>query len=323
MANTLQQYSRLDARIPQWDTSALVDRTCPLCNSTGKKHGMRPDGLTVCLCTTCSLYFISPAPSQEQLDVFYARYNERHRRGNTTNDYMATHIRNQEPYADIRIAEIATCFPDCTDKQVLDVGFGLGATLVLLQKLGFAVEGIELDEDAITFVRSKLGISTVRNATINDVEGQYDVIILHDLVEHPLQPLALLRRATELLRPGGIISIWTPNTSALYSETDPVPFRVDLEHMQYFTARAITYLTGILGLDIVHMESIGFPSLRGIESSAHQHYPQWKYAIKSLPGISHALHLRQKRAAQKAYLQMRNGNYHLFCLLRKPETSRS
>lgn len=319
MANAIQQYSRLDARIPQWDASALAERPCPLCNSVGEEHGIRPDGLHVRLCTNCSLYFISPAPTREQLDTFYARYNEQHRRGNATDNYTAAHIRNQEPFTDIRVAEIASCFPNCTDKQVLDVGFGLGSTLVLLQKLGFAVEGIELDDDAIAFVRSKLGISTVHNATIDEVEGQYDVVVLHDLVEHPLQPLALLRRATELLRPGGIISIWTPNASFLHGDTNPIPFRVDLEHMQYYTFSAMAHLAGVLSIDIAHIEGVGFPSLRGIELAANPPYPQWKRIAKSLPGIAHLLHLRQKRAAQKAYLQMRHGNYHLFCLLRKPE----
>lgn len=324
MAHTVQHFSRLDARIPQWDTTALAERTCPLCNNTGTAHGIRPDGLTVRLCTSCSLYFISPAPTPEQLDAFYATYNEHHRRNNTTDSYTVEHIRNQQPHADIRIAEIGAHFPDCNGKQVLDVGFGLGSTLVLLQKLGFAVEGIELDDDAIAFVRTRLGISTVRNATIDDVEGQYDVIVLHDLIEHPLAPLQLLRRAVELLRPNGIISLWTPNASAVQNETDPVHFRVDLEHMQYFTFGAMARAAETLGVDIVHMEGIGFPSLRGIDGATPaQPYPQWKRVVKSLPGISHALHLRQKKAAQKAYQHLRNGSYHLFCLLRKPETPRS
>jgi 2-polyprenyl-3-methyl-5-hydroxy-6-metoxy-1,4-benzoquinol methylase len=315
---------RLDARIPQWDTSSLIERRCPLCSSSGTPFCVRPDGLTVRSCGTCGLYFISPAPDAVQLDNFYAHYNERHRRSNDTSEEAVAAIRNAEPLADLRMAEIASLFPDRTRKTALDVGFGLGTDLFQLHKLGFAVEGIEFDEGAINFVRNKLGISTVHRATIDEVRGSYDVIILHDLVEHPLEPLVLLQRATSLLRPGGILSIWTPNVSHVTQENEPIAFRVDLEHMQYFTYESIAELARRLGLDIVHLEGVGFPSIRNIEIPPGSiKDPAWKRLLRSIPGAKTMIRLRRRKAGTQARQRMREGKYHLFCLLRKADRTQS
>lgn len=316
----IPRLQRLDARIPQWDMSSLIERHCPLCSSSGAPFCVRPDNLTVRNCETCGLYFISPAPSPAQLDSFYAHYNERHRRLNDTSAEAVAAIRNAEPLADLRMAEIASLFPDRTQKTALDVGFGLGSDLFQLHKLGFAVEGIEFDEDALTFVRTQLGISTVHKATIDEVQGSYDVIILHDLVEHPLDPLALLQRATDVIRPGGILSIWTPNVSHVTQENEPIAFRVDLEHMQYYTYSSIAALAQKLDLDIVHLEGVGFPSIRNIDVlPGSRKEPVWKTLVRSIPGVASLIRLRRKNATAQARQKMREGKYHLFCLLRKPE----
>lgn len=318
-SDSLPRLSRLDARIPQWDTGSLIERGCPLCSASGAAFCVRPDGLTVRVCAECSLYFVSPAPGPAQLDRFYAHYNERHRRSNATGEEAVTAIRTAEPLADLRMAEIASLLPDRTGATALDVGFGLGADLYQLHRLGFAVEGIEFDDDAIGFVRTRLGIDNVHRATIDEVRGTYDVIILHDLVEHPLDPLALLRRAADLLRPGGLLSIWTPNASHVAQQHDPVTFRVDLEHMQYYTYAAVTRLARQLGLDLAHLEGVGFPSLRNIDVLPGQRRdPLWKKALRAVPGAGSLVRLRRKKATAEARQRMREGSYHLFCLLRKP-----
>lgn len=318
-SDSIPKLSRLDARIPQWDTSSLIERVCPLCSSAGLSFCVRPDGLTVRTCEKCGLYFISPAPDPAQLDNFYAHYNERHRRSNDTSAEAVAAIRTAEPLADLRMAEIASIFPDSTQKTALDVGFGLGADLFQLHKLGFAVEGIEFDEGAINFVRTELDISTVHRTTIDNVQGSYDVIILHDLVEHPLEPLALLQRATTLLRPGGLLSIWTPNVSHVTQEKEPIAFRVDLEHMQYFTYASIAELARRLGLDIVHLEGVGFPSIRNIDVLPGAiKEPAWKKLLRSMPAVKSFIRRRRKKATTQARQRMREGRYHLFCLLRKP-----
>ena len=51
------QLPPLDARIPQWNLSDLIERSCPICNSnnTGREL-IRPDKLSVQLCNNCNTY---------------------------------------------------------------------------------------------------------------------------------------------------------------------------------------------------------------------------------------------------------------------------
>ncbi len=315
----LRQLSQLDARLPAWDHSSLAERVCPFCGDAGVPYCRRPDQLVVRRCTCCGVFFTAPAPTPEQLDAFYAQYNERHRRLNSLSREVTMHLLAREPQSDIRMMEIASCFPETRGLRALDVGFGLGANLVLLRKLGFAVDGIELDGDAIDYVRQQLGMSSVRRAAIEELQGgaQYDVIIMHDLVEHPHDPMSLLRSATDLLKPGGIISIWTPNATFVGYEQEPVAFRVDLEHMQYLTLPSCAWIARRLGVDIVHLESVGFPSLKGIGQRAGGSSGLKGFA-KSLPGVLPMLTRRRLQAEYDAQRSMREGTYHLFCLLRKP-----
>ncbi len=313
-----RQLAPLDARLPEWNRSSLVERVCPFCGNAGTPFCRRPDLLDVQRCTGCGVFFIAPAPSPEQLDAFYAQYNERHRRLNSLSREVTMHLLAREPQADIRMMEIASCFASTQGLRALDVGFGLGANFVLLRKLGFAVEGIELDSEAINYVQQHLGIASVRQATIESVEGgeQYDVIIMHDLVEHPLQPMSLLRHAAALLKPGGVLSLWTPNATFVDHEQEPVAFRVDLEHMQYLTLPSCTWIAQRIGLEVVHLESVGFPNLKGMGQQPGSSSPL-KRVVKSLPGVLPVLTRRRLQAEYDAQQSMRQGSYHLFCLMRK------
>ena len=77
----------LDARIPQWDFDRLTERNCPVCSSSDAHaaYVKRPDGLSVRICRKCNAFFVSPSPSEEQLDAFYRDYDEKHRRASRKN----------------------------------------------------------------------------------------------------------------------------------------------------------------------------------------------------------------------------------------------
>ncbi len=59
-----------------WDPKQSVSRACPVCLvGAGKPFAIRPDGFQVSVCTSCSIYFLAHAPTEEQLTSFYTRYD--------------------------------------------------------------------------------------------------------------------------------------------------------------------------------------------------------------------------------------------------------
>ncbi len=98
--------------------------------------------------------------------------------------------------------------------RLLDVGAGIGGLVSLAQSMGFDAEGIELNPRLV-------GIATERGLNVRqaraedlDVRGEYQVVTLMDLLEHVSNPLAVLERVRDSLRPGGELIVYTPNHAA-------------------------------------------------------------------------------------------------------------
>jgi len=307
--------SRLDARVPKWGDAALVTRKCPFCASDGTEQFARPDGLHVRNCDRCGAFFVSPAPTEEQLTRFYAEYHKVHHRHVHSPREIRAHART----CDVRVAAIASMMR-LSGKRILDVGFGQGENMVRFRNHGAAVSGVDLDPYAVETAARNLGFTDVRQGGIDAVGGgeRFDAITLHDLIEHPSRPMETLSMARDLLRPDGLISLWTPNASPPFSEAEPTLFRVDLEHMQYLTFKTCAHVAEALSLEIAHLEGLGEPCLEAIDRP-RRHRPlrqALKRIAKHVPGATYVSRLRQ--AARAASRFSRAGRYHLFCILRRP-----
>jgi len=312
----------LDARIPAWNLGDLVERFCPVCGQDGAEPLFRrPDLLVVRRCPGCSGFFVSPAPSAAQLDAFYAHYDEQHRRDPAqTPAELLRSYRRTRPDEDFRLRELASLMP-LAGARVLDVGFGRARMLFDILRLGGVPHGVELDDRALEIARA-LGIANVTKGTLADLpdEAAFDAILLCDLIEHPLDPLAILAQAARRLVPGGLLLIWTPNGSAAEREQEPVTFRVDLEHMQYFTPESLGRAAMRIGCSIVHLETVGFPDLAGIDRPRElgpAFATRLRTQAREIPGFGALNRLRRVLFPGRAGDE-RDGVYGLFALLQWP-----
>ncbi len=98
--------------------------------------------------------------------------------------------------------------------RLLDLGCANGEFMLRMRALGWEAEGLDLDDAALAEAR-RAGLSVSRGG-IEDAAGSgYDAITLGHVVEHLHDPRAVLARARELLRPGGMLWLATPNVEAL------------------------------------------------------------------------------------------------------------
>lgn len=101
--------------------------------------------------------------------------------------------------------------------RALDIGCGAGQLLVLLQRAGWAVEGVEWDAAAASVAREVSG----RPVSVGDFQSlslpgeAYELIVLSHVFEHLADPSAALRRLHSLLAPGGRLVLIYPNPEAL------------------------------------------------------------------------------------------------------------
>jgi SAM-dependent methyltransferase len=230
--------------------------------------------------------------------------------------------------ADLKIQRLVALLGALKGKLVLDVGAGTGEFLLAARHAGADVIANEVSAEACDFLQRVLQIPVVRGELVEAPWefGQPDVIVMSDLIEHPIEPLRLLSRACALLKRGGQLVIWTPNGGGAGTETTTaeswVGFRVDLEHLQYFSAKTVQLLSGSLGLDIDHLETTGYPALSRIDQlpmtrdrdGVGRLVKMCKTLIKRIaPWLPMIVQIARELRTPRT-----RGTYHLFAVLTKP-----
>jgi len=97
-------------------------------------------------------------------------------------------------------------------RRILDVGCGLGLYVEQLRRFSDRVYGIDLDEE-----RVREGSDSVPNLVVAAAErppflsGSFDVILLHEVLEHVEDDRLVVREADRVLAQGGRMIIFAPN----------------------------------------------------------------------------------------------------------------
>ncbi|MHB8503243.1 MAG: class I SAM-dependent methyltransferase [Candidatus Acidiferrales bacterium] len=101
--------------------------------------------------------------------------------------------------------------------SLLDVGCFSGMFLRNARKRGFEITGIEPNLDAFMHVRNLLGCEVVHGslASAHFPSNHFSAVSFLDVIEHVEDPLADLKAALRIMRPGGVLVLVTPNMQGL------------------------------------------------------------------------------------------------------------
>ncbi len=101
---------------------------------------------------------------------------------------------------------------------VLDYGCGSGTSLLELAAIGADAYGIEADpnvQQVIDHLKLRIHIGMIDDAPYR--EGQFDMIILNQVLEHLPDPAGILRKLRRLLKPSGTMALSFPNAGSVYA----------------------------------------------------------------------------------------------------------
>jgi SAM-dependent methyltransferase len=265
-------------------TSPAEAAPCPLCGARGStpllvgydREFGGPGDFPYGRCTGCGLLRQDPLPAPERIAGFYpAGYaphaaGERGIRDSWINRlairhyYGVAHARDPRPlrplFGLLSGAVLRDLSPPRGAHRVLDVGCGAGGLLARYRTLGWEARGVEINPSAVAAARDR-GLD-VAQGTIEDVApvpGGFDLLLLNHVLEHVLDPLGVLRRARQLLAPGGRIRIVTPNAASLgLALFGSCWFPLDApRHLCLFDARTLRALAERAELAVVRLATRG------------------------------------------------------------------
>jgi SAM-dependent methyltransferase len=99
---------------------------------------------------------------------------------------------------------------------LLDVGCGNGEFLLRMMKLGWSVAGMDTDPVAVRQAQWNGVAAEVGELASFELPDKYaDAITMSHVIEHVPDPVALLRECFRVLKPGGTLSVVTPNAVSL------------------------------------------------------------------------------------------------------------
>ena len=97
-------------------------------------------------------------------------------------------------------------------KRILDIGCGVGAFVRRLREFSPEVYGVDVDAERVVDGAWEVpNLALAVGEHLPFAEGTFDVVLLHEVLEHVTDDQETLREARRVLAPGGRVVVFCPN----------------------------------------------------------------------------------------------------------------
>jgi 2-polyprenyl-3-methyl-5-hydroxy-6-metoxy-1,4-benzoquinol methylase len=133
-----------------------------------------------------------------------------------TKNYWTIHYRN-------RLETILRAMSDFVPAggSILDIGCAQATASLLLAERGFKVTAVDANPESLQYAKLRYEFGDITflcmDAMTLSLKGEFDAILLGEIVEHVPRPSVLVKECRDRLRRGGIICITTPNGLSLHN----------------------------------------------------------------------------------------------------------
>lgn len=230
---------------------ATSSSTCPICSAPARPHVTKSAfdiAWNILACTRCGHGFVLNRPTLTQLNSFYQQQPAQ-----LGHDAPAAH----PPRAARELAKHIAALTPLRGRS-LDVGCGSGDFSIALQSAGFTPTLTDWSPAVLDLARFFPG-GRVYQCAFEDLPdaGPYAAILMSQVLEHALDPVAWLTRCRDLLQPRGVLAVASPNFAGLYrllGSRDP--FLIPPFHLNYFSPASLRLALERAGLHTARIDSI-------------------------------------------------------------------
>jgi SAM-dependent methyltransferase len=263
---------------------SAMHRPCEVCSGSSFAPIFEKEGHTFVRCSGCSLERIDPQPTDEVLSKIYGDHY-----------YDAWGLRRNEE----RVARLKKAtFSDLLERmpapspgaRLLDCGAATGFLLEVAKERGWEPYAVEFGDLGSAELRRKFGEGRVFQGEIEDARfpdagaGDFQAVTMCDFIEHVRDPRRVLARARELLAPGGVLAITTPDAGSFsHAALRSGWTHYKIEHLHYFRKDNLKQL----------LEACGFGRVeyRPLAKSLSDSYIREMFEVYPHPVLSRAARL--------------------------------
>lgn len=209
------------------------------------------EGTRLGFCETCGFYHVDPYPDADYLAEFYQNY--------------------EMPTPQANLAETARLLARnlSVDMSVLDMGCGDGGFLKELHALGY--EKVTGFDQSPGLDRAKaLGFGSFYRSNVWEYLDEaercaaksYDAYVMVNVLEHVTEPMTILKRLYQVMKPGATLCVTVPNDfsklqRAFLKVKGHLPWFVCLpDHVNYFDFDTLKHALGKGGFDVVDQSAL-------------------------------------------------------------------
>lgn len=213
-------------------------------------------------CHSCSHVFSAPIPE----DI------ARHYEDVVDSEYLR-HSQSRKLAAEAVLRVIRQYTPS---NRLLDIGCATGDFLECAKEQGYFAEGLEVSRWASEIVRER-GFKVHREFLETFAKShpeQYDIVTLWGVIEHFAQPIEEIRHLRRLLKPGGILALWTGDVDSVTSRLLGRKWWYwQGQHIQYFSRKSLKHLVVSNGFEHVTTKRYPFAATYETISNSLRRYP--------------------------------------------------
>lgn len=208
--------------------------------------------INLVLCKNCGLGYLNPRWDQNAYLDFYQNEYDKYYRSELTADFKLS-PKSDNPILS-RLSNWKHLPKTGSVKNILDIGSGAGQNLIDFKTQYpaanlFAIEPSPDSHKHLSSIGAKVISGDVDSDWDKNNEGKYEVVIMRHVLEHFLDPVAVMKKVHKVLAPDGLLYLAVPNNLKPSKNLESRWFRV--VHTYYFNKSSLYNLFALAQLEIL------------------------------------------------------------------------
>jgi len=234
---------------------------CGLCFSTDVSDLFSIRGTQLKRCHNCEAVFVFPMPDYDELLRDYQ--DDYFQSGDHLEWGYEDYFSLEDEVRETAARRLELMKPYAAGGRLLEGGCATGWFLDEARRRGYEVQGVEVSGFAADWGVEHLGLP-IFNGTLRDAgfaDGQFDVVVLWDVLEHLTEPMAELEEINRVLKEGGYLFTSVPDYGSIWARLMRrrwFGFAKIREHVYYYNRRSLSRVLVRAGFSVEKMQSSPF-----------------------------------------------------------------